>query len=251
MESNVVYALDFDGVLCDSAVETGVAGWKAAIQLWADMPATDIPPRAMTDQFRQFRPQLETGYETIIFMRLLHEGMALESLMANFEHEKQLFLTRYNLDPDDLKQLFGQTRDHWINQDEQQWVNLNPLFSGVAEKLKRLENQSPWYIVTTKQERFVKQILEANQITLPVERIFGLDRNASKETILTELLQTHQHTQLFFVEDRLPTLLKVANNPQLKSIKLMLASWGYNTALERQGLDSCAIELVDLEAFLV
>ena len=33
-----LYALDFDGVICDSAVETAVTGWRVAQTLWDDMP---------------------------------------------------------------------------------------------------------------------------------------------------------------------------------------------------------------------
>ena len=30
MNNSIIYALDFDGVICDSAVETAITGWKAA-----------------------------------------------------------------------------------------------------------------------------------------------------------------------------------------------------------------------------
>ena len=38
MNNSIIYALDFDGVICDSAVETAITGWKAASSIWKDMP---------------------------------------------------------------------------------------------------------------------------------------------------------------------------------------------------------------------
>lgn len=68
---------------------------------------------------------------------------------------------------------------------------MNPLFSNVAFKLQMLGQQSSWYIVTTKQERFVSQILKANSIELPAAKIFGLDRNMNKIDVLKVLLEAH------------------------------------------------------------
>ena len=77
-----LYALDFDGVICDSAIETGITGWKVARQIWQDMP--DQTPPEMITLFRQVRPVMETGFEAILIMRLLHEGISPALLLADF-----------------------------------------------------------------------------------------------------------------------------------------------------------------------
>jgi len=183
-------------------------------------------------------------------MRMLYEGTGLDSLLTNFPDLKQRFLIRYNLEPNALKEIFAKVRDDWINTDEQGWISMNPLFPSVAEKLRTLDGQYPWYILTTKQERFVKQILDANQVHIAEERIFGLDRNVSKEVVLAELLEAHHNQQLIFIEDRLPTLMNVVNNPNLQNVKLFLVSWGYNTEQDRQGLEDGSIKLISMEDFL-
>jgi hypothetical protein len=80
---------------------------------------------------------------------------------------------------------------------------MNPLFPGIREKLKNLGHQ-PWAIVTTKQERFVAQILAANDINLPDNCIYGLDRQLSKEAVLSELLGKNPQQSIHFVEDDYP-----------------------------------------------
>lgn len=250
MKDTTIYVLDFDGVICDSAIETGMSGWKAASQIWQDMPAA-LPDQQLINQFRHVRPMLETGYEAVLIIRLLYLGESADAIINNYANKTHSLLISSKLDVKALKQLFGTTRDQWIENDLADWISMNPLFSGVSEKLKRLETQGLWYIVTTKQERFVQQILSSYQINIPDNRLFGLEHNMSKEDILVNLMAKHPSDQLVLVEDRLPTLIGVSKNSKLQPIKLLLASWGYNTQEEKQGLESGPIELLTLEEFLV
>jgi phosphoglycolate phosphatase-like HAD superfamily hydrolase len=245
MNNSIIYALDFDGVICDSAVETAITGWKATGSIWEDMPRS-LPPE-MIDQFRLIRPNIETGYEAILAMRLLYLGEHIEN---NFNGKIQTLLKNTQTSVGDLIKLFGETRDNWIADDLAEWVMMNPLFAGVAAKLRKLGQQYPWYVVTTKQERFVKQILKANAIELPDERIFGLDRNMSKVEVLKKLLKNHPNGTIYFVEDRLPTLLNVLKTGELASVKLILALWGYNTVEDKAVAAGQALTLQQLEYFL-
>jgi phosphoglycolate phosphatase-like HAD superfamily hydrolase len=244
MNNSIIYALDFDGVICDSAVETAITGWKAASQIWDDMPK--VVPQEMIVRFRVIRPIIETGYEAILTMRLLYLEESIESIYSDYSNKINGLLKASKITVDDLKALFGETRDVWIANDLADWINMNPLFDGVAEKLRQLEERH-WYVVTTKQERFVKQILKANAINLADQQIFGLDRNMSKIEVLTGLLTTHPNETLVFVEDRLPTLLNVLKNDGLASVKLFFALWGYNTAEDKalaakQDFTSCYLD---------
>ncbi|MGR8952211.1 MAG: HAD family hydrolase [Gammaproteobacteria bacterium] len=248
MNTSMVYALDFDGVICDSAVETAITGWKAAGQLWNDMPET-APPE-LIDRFRQVRPIIETGYEAILTMRLLYLGETVEAIYRDYAAKSQALLEEAQVSTDALKKRFGETRDRWIADDLAEWIGMNPLFDGIAEKLRALGEICPWYVVTTKQERFVKQILKAHAIELEDDRIFGLDRNMSKPEVLKGLLQVHPEQALYFAEDRLPTLLNVRKHAELEGVKLIFALWGYNTAEDKARAAEQPFLLQTLEDFL-
>lgn len=248
MNKSLIYALDFDGVLCDSVIETAITGWKAASSLWPDMPK-EIPDD-MIERFRLVRLIIETGYESILAMRLLHQGQTISDIESDYQNVIQALLKETNVSVDDLKRLFGQTRDQWIADDLKGWLNMNPLFPGIARKLQKLGRHCTWYIVTTKQERFVKQILQANGIALADDRIFGLDRQMSKVEVLTQLLATHSNETICFVEDRLPTLMNVYKNEHLAPVKLFFALWGYNTLEDKSLAASKPITLIHLDDFL-
>lgn len=227
MNNSIIYALDFDGVICDSAVETAITGWKAAGQIWNDMPIET--PQALIDQFRSVRPIIETGYEAILAMRLLFLGESREAIYGDYQHKTGQLMQQAQISVDDLKKRFGDTRDQWIAGDLDSWIAMNPLFPGVVEKLQKLGETHIWYVITTKQERFVKQIFKANAIELADERIYGLDRNMSKPEVLKGLIEQYPGHTLQFVEDRLPTLLNVQKHPELAKVQLLFALWGYNT----------------------
>tara|TARA_R110002049_G_scaffold110547_2_gene259610 strand:- start:1632 stop:2384 length:753 start_codon:yes stop_codon:yes gene_type:complete len=230
MSKTKLYALDFDGVICDSAIETGITGWKVACQLWPDMPA-ETPP-VMLEKFRQVRPVMETGYEAILIMRKLFEGIEPRLLLDQFKTQIKTIIRRDELSVAGLKRRFGEERDTWIHAHLDEWIMMNPLFEGITEKLSQLDNPFT-YIITTKQERFVSQILKANNIIFPAERIYGLDRDLSKQQVLADLSARHPDQHIVFVEDRLPTLIDVINDDRLAKVELYFADWGYNTEQDK------------------
>jgi phosphoglycolate phosphatase-like HAD superfamily hydrolase len=231
MMNTTLYALDFDGVLCDSAVETGLTGWKAALKIWPDMPPE--MPENILDGFREVRPIMETGYEATVIVRLLFEGRTSDTLLHDFSDSISQLLRRDELDTDELKEIFGQTRDEWVESNIDEWISMNPLFQGIADKINAIPPEQ-CYIITTKQERFVHKIFSQNGISVPAEQVYGLDRKQSKQAILNSLIARHKPERIIFVEDRLPTLINVINDTGLSSVQLYLALWGYNTKEDKQ-----------------
>ena len=89
-------------------------------------------------------------------------------------------------------------------------------------------------IVTTKEGRFVKALLQQQGVQMPEQWIIGKESKRPKPQILLELIEkTGTPPTLWFVEDRLKTLQSVQQQPDLDAVKLYLADWGYNTASER------------------
>ena len=55
MDSTTLYALDFDGVICHSAIETAGTAWIAAQTLWPDMQDEGITDSCI-QEFVKIRP---------------------------------------------------------------------------------------------------------------------------------------------------------------------------------------------------
>lgn len=229
--SQLLYALDFDGVICDSSIETAISGWKVARQLWTDMP--EEPSAELIEDFRIVRPIMETGYEAVLIMRILFEKQDPHKLLAQYQSQFNHMIRRDEISVEGVKHRFSELRDNWIADDVTSWIAVNPLFEGIKQKLQQLADNDV-YIITTKQERFVKQIFEHNGIEFPAERIFGLDRQLTKEQVLKHLMFEHPEQRIAFVEDRMQTLLRIIDDENLAGIKLYFADWGYNTDQDKQ-----------------
>jgi len=239
----IIHALDFDGVLCNSVIETAITAWRLSQDIWKDMSNIDLSQERIND-FREVRPFLKTGYEAILIMRLLYVGVSIEKLCENYKEETQKLIDQEGLDVVELKKLFGEARDRWIADSLDEWIEKNPLFDDVVEFLHSLDKEN-LYIVTTKQERFVKYILEANGIELEDDKIWGLDRGMNKVDILFKIQSNNPDKKIRFIEDRYPTLVDVEEDSRLDEVVLKLASWGYNTPLDREkALESDRIELI-------
>lgn len=238
-----VLALDFDGVLCDSARETGITGWKAAATLWGDMVEA-LPPRPLLERYCRARPVIETGYEAIAMMRLLRDGEDPEALLETFPRRLPEIIARSGTDVAGLKRLYGAVRDRWLREDPRGWLSLSPLYLGTSRVLNGLPPGTDCYIITTKQERFVARLLEHHGVRFDAGHIFGLDRGMTKEAVIRQLMAHHPGDPTHLVEDRLATLKRFLAQPDLAAVRLHMACWGYNTQAERREAEGLKIHLL-------
>jgi phosphoglycolate phosphatase-like HAD superfamily hydrolase len=230
-----VFCFDFDGVVCDSAPETALSAWHACRELWPDLPE-DLP-LALQQRFCRLRPVLHTGFEAIPLMRLIALGEATDAqFFADFPALRDGWMQANGLGGPELLRRFGAQRDKMIALDADRWLALNPFYDGMAALLSSAATRHDVFIVTTKQERFAGLLLGHHGVSLPPERVFGLERNQAKPAILRALLTRPELAgrTFHFVEDRIETLREVIADPALNPVRLYLADWGYNTPAQRR-----------------
>ncbi|XP_078175357.1 ribosomal RNA small subunit methyltransferase G isoform X2 [Carex rostrata] len=265
MASGDLYALDFDGVLCDSCGESSLSALKAAKIRWPFIfgEVDTATEKWIIDQMHILRPVVETGYENLLLVRLLvelkipsvrkssvAEGITVETILESWLKLKPTIMSEWNEDKDSLVDLFGRVRDEWMDNDLPSWIEANRFYPGVADALRF--SSSEVYIVTTKQSRFAEALLrELAGINIPSEKIYGLGTGPKVE-VLKKLQAMPQHIgmTLHFVEDRLATLNNVIKEPALNQWNLYLGTWGYNTENERkEAREISRIKLVDISEF--
>ncbi|RZB93911.1 hypothetical protein D0Y65_025288 [Glycine soja] len=225
-EMGHLYALDFDGVICDSCGETAISALKAAKLRWPPLfDGVDSTIKDwIVDQMITVRPVVETGYETLLLVRLLletrvpsirkssvSEGLTVEDILENWFKLKPIIMEEWNENREELIDLFGKVRDDWLYSSKQ---------SRFADALLRE--------LAGSQGRSVKEASE----------------NARTPRADTTLILNS------FVEDRLAILKNVVKEPELDNWNLYLVNWGFNTQKEREEAEANPrIQVIELSDF--
>ncbi|BAT53649.1 hypothetical protein NOS3756_26100 [Nostoc sp. NIES-3756] len=247
-----ILALDFDGVICDGLIEYFEVAWRTYCQIWSS--ANDTPPDDLALRFYRLRPVIETGWEMPILIKALMDGYFDDQILEEWTSITPKILLDSKLQAREIATKLDGLRDEWIANDLDGWLSLHRFYQGIIEKLKiTLASEVKLYIVTTKEGRFVKQLLQQEGIDLPPAAIFGKEVKRPKYEILRELIQAadHKPVSLWFVEDRLKTLQLVQQQTDLADVKLFLADWGYNTQAERKAAQTdTQIQLLSLSQFV-
>jgi phosphoglycolate phosphatase-like HAD superfamily hydrolase len=257
LSNNTIWALDFDGVVTDSARETGTSAWKCCEALWPDWQ-----PRLAFDQviasFCAARPALETGWESTLMVRLLASGSVdAGMLLSDFQPKlKHAEMEALGLSKEQLVQAFNDARTAWIATDEGGWLASHDFYPEVVAAAQHLvERGEDVYIVTTKSAAFTKRLLDKVEIPVPDHKIFGLGSGKKWSTLLKLLEQAGRpaDTRVFFLEDRLDALEEVRAREEAVSSKtdLALALWGYNMPDARRVAQEKGMALLEPADFLL
>jgi phosphoglycolate phosphatase-like HAD superfamily hydrolase len=249
-----VLALDFDGVLCDGLLEYFQTAWRTYCHLWT--PSNAVASQEIAEQFYQLRPVVETGWEMPVLIQAILLDIPAAKVFDAWPAIAQQILSESNLQVVQIAAALDQVRDQWIATDLKGWLALHRFYPGVIARLQQflVEAVQP-VIVTTKEGRFVEQLLQEQGIELTPAQIFGKEVQRPKHQILRELLATEAYqlrdaTELWFIEDRLKTLQSVQKQPDLTCVQLYLADWGYNTAVDRSiAVQHSGIQLLSLAQF--
>lgn len=244
-----ILALDFDGVLCDGRAEYLESSWRVYTEIW---DGSEVDLEALRPHFYELRSVIETGWEMPLLLRSLQEGISRMTIQENWSSLVVEMLEKHGLTQARMAQLLDQKRDRWIETDSDDWLAHHEFYPGVIAKLEAMIHHSlpKIYIITTKEGRFAQKLLDQQGITFPSGQIIGKEIQQPKKQTLMTLRQQNNDASVWFVEDRLKTLLSVATVPSLSSVGLFFATWGYNTARSRQQAQAHPqIQLLTLQQF--
>jgi phosphoglycolate phosphatase-like HAD superfamily hydrolase len=249
-ETPTILALDFDGVICDGLEEYFQTAWQAYCQLWQVKNTT--PPADVAESFYRLRPVVETGWEMPLVIHAILSGIPESRILVDWGTIAKSLLLSENLDSATFSAAVDGTRDRWIATDIHHWLAQHRFYPGIIQRLKAtLQTSTQVAIISTKEGRFIQQLLAGAGVNLEDLQIYGKEVKRPKAQVLRELIQIFGTESTFwFVEDRFKTLQTIQTQPDLADVRLFLADWGYNTATERASADADPdISLISLEQF--
>ena len=244
-------ALDFDGVICDGLIEYFSSTRKAYEHIWQPEENCD----RFAPAFYRLRPVIETGWEMPILLRALILDISEAMILEDWHTTALQIIQSEGLDKASVVQKLDGVRDSQIRADLNSWLALHSFYPGMIKYLQQIIATSiNLYIVTTKEGRFVSQLLKQQGINLSPEQIIGKECKRPKYETLRILRDRHQvdgnDISIDFVEDRLPALKQVNQQDDLDFVSLYLADWGYNLESDRNLAEADKrIQLLSLAQF--
>jgi phosphoglycolate phosphatase-like HAD superfamily hydrolase len=210
------FFLDFDGVICDSVPECFVSSYRAYRELFLGETIREIPLRDKK-LFYAYRPFIRSGEDYLIIHDAIRRGMDVKNQEV-FDRERaaagQDAMREYG-------RLFYEARGAFLEDDRELWLELNPLFPGMAEVLSKTAANPDFYILSTKKPVFIREILLHHGLDWDIDRIL-YPGERSKREVMEDIMQKGEGA--VFVDDQLDNLVTASAN---KDIAGHLASWGY------------------------
>ena len=225
--------LDFDGVVCDGMGEFFESSARALTDV-RGKPVARSPE--LQARFAALRPVVESGWEMVVLVGILAEsdpsGDAMLREPTGWAAARDVYVGSHGLQRSQLTSALDTSRDRWVAQEERAWLAAHRFYDGMAEWLQRLiAGGQIFYIVSTKDKRFLDKLLLWQRVPLRSDRIIGkAEPKREKWDVLRERAAAHRldMRDVWFVEDRLATLLDMRRQaPDLAEARLFLAGWGY------------------------
>ena len=239
-------ALDFDGVISDSAPEAFVVALRTYREMRPDStrsgeksglgdrdallrgPAAPAPEAIAGDAlFATFLEMMPLGN------RAEDYAVGLDALESGVQLPDQASYDRFKmgLDPEWMRSFhkrFYRVRTAMSDADPAAWHRLMGPYPGVTELLRRWAGDALLAIATSKDRRSVGKLLEAYGIAdlFPEGRVLDKETGVSKRAHLEHLHQVFgvSYTEMAFVDDKVNHLDAVAP----LGVRCGLAAWGYN-----------------------
>jgi phosphoglycolate phosphatase-like HAD superfamily hydrolase len=240
-------ALDFDGVICDSAREA----WAVAVRSFAEV----FPERALA---------ADAGEDATLFARFLEimplgnraedYGVALAAIAAGQTLPDQAAYDafRASLAPERLRAFhkqFYRVRSAWAERDPAGWLARMAPYPGLCALLRRRAGDVRLAIATAKDRGSVRKLLASYQVADLFPDGFVLDKEAGekKREHVTKLaaLAGCAPAEVTFVDDKVNHLEDVAT----LGARCVLAAWGYNGPREHRIAEACGFLVCDLDDF--
>ena len=237
-----VLALDFDGVISDSVVESFVVAARTLARLdpgagaaraasgldWSDAAA--LRSHSLYGDFLELMPLGNRAEDFGVAFRVLEQGRTRID-QAEFD------ALREELGRDFLQQFhstFYEERAALRAEDSRGWLALLEPFEPFVEVLRRRAEDRILTVATAKDRVSIELLLDAYGIAelFPDELVVDKEAGRSKRAHL-ELLGRRlgvAYDQITFIDDKLTHLEDVAG----LGVRCALAGWGYNGPRERE-----------------
>ena len=253
-----ILALDFDGVIVDSAWECLFVSYNAYFQVYERKekdffgggPFTfenweNIKKRYKKEieHYRIMRPYIRGANDYGLIIKLLEE----KKLIKNQE-EFDVYRKTVDFKFKDFHQEFYKERDRIQEMDFKAWFKLESAFPKITKDInKLLEEGTKIIIATSNRRRAIVQCFTPEYLGFEIKKEDILDKRYSedKSEQMKQIAKLYnvKFEEIYFVDDQVSHLIQT----RPLGIKVFLAGWSYATDIQKEEARKQNISIIEKE----
>jgi phosphoglycolate phosphatase-like HAD superfamily hydrolase len=240
-----VLALDFDGVICDSAREAFIVALRAYRRVLSPGFARSERDDELFAEFVALIPLGNRAEDYAVALTALERGRALADQAAYDAFRTELDSSALRA----FHKQFYRERHAFRERDGAGWHAHMRAYPGICDLLRRRAGDAVLAIATAKDRRSVRALLAHYGVADLVPEQFVLDKetSASKREHVRLIAERAgvPASEVTFVDDKVNHLEDVAGI----GARCVLAAWGYNGARERRVAEARGFLVCELGEF--
>jgi phosphoglycolate phosphatase-like HAD superfamily hydrolase len=219
MKTSSLLFLDFDGVICDSALECFASSLDAFHRVHGAKEKSTISLGQKKDQFLTLRPYIRNSEDYLYIQEIIANGLDIRSQAAFDEYMEKSDTNRKK----EYRNAFFEIRYTQFANHRKEWLDSNPVYPHMKELLHEYAGNPGLYILSTKKVDFIMAILDYNNIEIEKQNVIYSAEHERKLDHISKLLDNSGAGRAVFVDDQVDHLS--GNTDQ--RIETYLPLWGY------------------------
>ena len=218
--------LDFDGVLINSLDEVALTAYNATtgklVTSLADLPA------ALVGLFQRNRYHVQSIGDGILLMNWCLNSYRNKSEQFLNPHEYETIISGAAVSLTDRTLRIYETRGQFIAKDPKCWLALHQPYQPLWDHLIQRQKYA-FVILTNKNRDATLRLCRHFGLGIDAVDIYSGDRGTSKVDNMRQIQERFGGQLFSFIDDSIKNLRELENSLNVgnKTIRLLLASWGY------------------------
>lgn len=253
-----ILALDFDGVIVDSVLDSLFIGHNAYLRLYGQGKKKYFGGELFTFEnweeikkhyqeeikyYRTLRPYIRGATDYGLIQKLMEEKKFIKSQEEFDDYRK---ITEFDFES--YEKEFYQERERLQKIDYRAWFNLEPPYPKIIEGMKKLLEEGTKIIIATSNRRkaiarsFTPEYFGFDIVPEDIlDKRYGEDKSEQMRQIVK--LYNVKFEEIYFVDDQVSHLIQTRS----LGIKVILAGWSYATDIQKEEAREQNIPLIERE----
>ncbi len=253
-----ILALDYDGVIVDSVLDSLFVGHNAYLRLYGPGKKKYFGGKLFTFEnweetkkqhqeeikyYRTLRPYIRGATDYGIIQKLIEENKFVKN-QEEFDNYRKA--VQFNFEA--YEKEFYKERERLQNIDYRAWFNLEPPYPKVIEGMKKLlDEETKIVIATSNSKKAIARTFTPEYFGFSIEPqdIFDKRYGEEKSEQMKQIVKLYniKFEEIYFVDDQLSHLVQA----RPLGVKGLLAGWSYATKTQKEEARKQNIPIIERE----